>query len=154
MGGTESQGTSRVRQTLLARLMESQIWHSPALSVVLLEEVQQRDNGLCLPFCLGERRKLSPSSCHNARHFSSFLYATDAIQLLPWCWSSERVSQSKSVHEFPKRNCMGLQKFLPLIQSPLVFAARRYGDLSSWYWNPGLGGLVWSWDSSLPTYTS
>ena len=93
--------------------------------------VQKRDSGPCLPFCLGERRKLSPSSCHNARHFSSFLYATDAFQLLPWCWSSERVSQSKSVHKFPKRNCMGLQKFLPLIQSPLVFAARRYGDLCS-----------------------
>ena len=22
----------------------------------------------------------------------------------------------------------------------LVFAARSYGDLSSWHWNPGLGG--------------
>ena len=51
---------------------------------------------------------------------------------------------------FFKRNCLGLQQFLPLTQSPLVFAARSYGDLSSWYWNPGLGGLVWVWDASLP----
>ena len=35
---------------------------------------------------------------------------------------------------------MGLQKFIPLTQSALVFAARNCGDLSSWRWNPGLGG--------------
>ena len=23
------------------------------------------------------------------------------------------------------------------------FIAKSYGDFSSWYWNPGLGGLVW-----------
>ena len=55
---------------------------------------------------------------------------------------------------FFKRNCLGLQKFLPPTQSPLVFAARSCGDLSSWHWNPCLGGLVWGWDSSLPIYPS
>ena len=34
-------------------------------------------------------------------------------------------------------------------QSPLVFTARSYGDFSSWHWNPGLGGLIWGWDTSL-----
>ena len=34
---------------------------------------------------------------------------------------------------------MGLQKFLPLTQSLLVFGARNCVDLSSWLWKPGLG---------------
>ena len=49
---------------------------------------------------------------------------------------------------------MGLQKFLPLIQSLLVLAARSFGDLSSWHWNPRLGGLASGWDSLLPRYPS
>ena len=36
MGGMKSQGISRARKTVLARLMESQIWHLPAVSVALL----------------------------------------------------------------------------------------------------------------------
>ena len=55
---------------------------------------------------------------------------------------------------FFKRNCLGLQNFLPLTQSSLVFAARSCGDLPSWHWNPGLGGLLWGWGSSLPRSAS
>ena len=55
---------------------------------------------------------------------------------------------------FPKRNWLGLQQPPPLIQSLLGFAARSCGNLSSWHWNPGLGDLVWVWDSSLPRYPS
>ena len=76
------------------------------------------------------------------------------FKLLPQCWSSASVSLSKSVCGFFKRNCLGLQQFLPLTQSPLVFAARSCGDLSSWHWNPGLAGLVCGWDSSLARYPS
>ena len=61
------------------------------------------------------------------------------FKLLPQCWSSEVVSLSKSTCGFFKRNCLGLQKFLSLTQSPLVFAGRRYRDLSSRHWKPGLG---------------
>ena len=61
------------------------------------------------------------------------------FKLLPWCWSSEGVSLSKSLCGFFKRNCLGLQKFLPPTQSLLDFAARSYEDLSSWSWNPGVG---------------
>ena len=43
---------------------------------------------------------------------------------------------------------------LLLPQPSLVFTARSYGDLSSCHWNPGLGGLVWGWDSSLLRYPS
>ena len=41
---------------------------------------------------------------------------------------------------FFKRNCLGFQHFLPPSESLLGFAARSYGDLSSWHWNPVLGG--------------
>ena len=52
LGGMESQWVSRVRQTVLARMMESQIQHLPACFVE--ERVQKRDNGLYMPLCLGE----------------------------------------------------------------------------------------------------
>ena len=45
---------------------------------------------------------------------------------------------------FFKRNCFGLQKFLPLAKSPLVFAARSCGDL--FY---GVGTLCWGSDVGL-----
>ena len=114
------------------------------------ERVQKRDNGLCPPFCLGE-------SCLPAL---TLMQATSVFpcmsllpfKLLPLCWSSEGVSLSKSVCGFFKEKYLGLQKFLPPTQSPLVFAARSYGDLSSWHWNPGLGGLLWGCDSSLLRY--
>ena len=55
---------------------------------------------------------------------------------------------------FFKTNSLGLQKFLPLTKSSLVFAARSCGDLPSWHWNPGLRSLVWGWDSLLLRYPS
>ena len=143
MGGTESQAICRVGQTVLARLMESQIWHQSARSVALWlcgRRAQKRDNGLCPPFCLGE-------SCLTALALMPDTSVPPCMplvpfKLLPWFSSSKGMSLSKSMCGLFKRNCLGLQKFLPLTQSPLVFAAITYGDLSSWHWNPGLGGLV------------
>ena len=76
------------------------------------------------------------------------------FKLLPQWWSSERVSLSKPMCGFSKRSCWVLQKFLSLTQSPLVFAARSYGDLSSWHWNPWLWYLMWGCGSSSPRYPS
>ena len=99
---------------------------------------QKRDNGLCLPFYLGE-------SCPPALAFTPDTLFPPCMplvpfKLLPWCWSSEGVSPSKSLCRFFKGNCLGLQKFLLLTPSLLVFATRSYGDLSSWHRNPGLRG--------------
>ena len=58
------------------------------------------------------------------------------------------MSLSKPVCGFCKTNCLGLLSCTD--SSPLDSAARSYGDLSSWHWDPGLGTLVWGWDSSLP----
>ena len=98
-------------------------------------------------------RPLSPSSGLDARHFSSSLYSTGASQAATPVLELRR-SLIQSMCGFFRRNCLGLQKFLPVTQSPLGFAARSYGDLSSWHWNPGLGGLVWGWDSLLSRYPS
>ena len=84
-------------------------------------------------------------ACHWC--LSNFCPSADLVSL-----PSDLVSLSKSVCGFFKRNCLGLQKFLLPTQSPLVSAARSCEDLSSWHWTPGLGGLVWSWDSWLPRY--
>ena len=61
------------------------------------------------------------------------------FKLLPQCWSSEEVNLSKSMCEFFKGNCLELQKFPLSTQFPLVFTARRYGNLSLWHGSPGLG---------------
>ena len=115
-------------------------------------KVSEKGQWPLLAFLSG--RKLFSSSDLIARHFISFLYATGVFKLLPSCWNSEGVSLSKTVWGFFKGNCLGLQKFLPQIQSPVVFASTSYENLSSWHWNPGQGGLVWDWDSSLLRYPS
>ena len=58
------------------------------------------------------------------------------------------------MYGFFKMNCLGLQKFLPLTQSLLIFETIGCGDLSSWHWNHGLRGLVWGWDSLFLRYPS
>ena len=75
---TEPQGISRVGQTVLARLMESQIWYQPASSVTLWVEGSEKKQWL-LPAFLSQR-KLSPNSRLDVWFFSFSLYATGAFQ--------------------------------------------------------------------------
>ena len=117
--------------------MEPQIWHLPTGSGVLWGRVQKRNNGLCLPFCLGE-------SCPSALALLSDTSVPPCMplvffKLLPQCWSPEGVSLNKSLCGFFKRNWLGLQNFLPLTQFLLFFSVRSCRDLSSWHWNPRLG---------------
>ena len=65
LGGKESLGISKVGQTVLARLMESQIWHQLAGFVC--------GGG-------GLRKRTMPSAHPNASHFSLSQYATSALQ--------------------------------------------------------------------------
>ena len=130
MGGAESLGISTVGHTVLARLMGSQIWYQLASSV-------------------GERfRKGTMVSAYlDARHLVSPCITLVPFKLLPRCWSSGGVSLSESVCGFFKRNCLGLQKFLPQTQSLLVFAARSCGTYlpvtGTLGWGPGVGlGLL------------
>ena len=101
---------------------------------------QQRDNGFCLPQCQTFQSlpiyHWCPSSCHPSTRAQR-----------------EQVCVGESICGFFKKNCLGLQKFL-LTQSLLFFEASNCGDLSSWHWNPGLGGLVWVWDASFLRYPS
>ena len=63
LGGGEPLWISKVGHTVLARLMEFQIWHQPTSSL------------------RGELSKgTMASACPNARHFSLSLYATCALQ--------------------------------------------------------------------------
>ena len=61
---------------MLARLMESQIWHIPALW--LCGEASEEGQRPLPAFLSG--RKLSPSSCLDATHFSPSLCATGIFQ--------------------------------------------------------------------------
>ena len=49
LGGAESLEISKVSQTVLAKLMESQIWHQPAGSVALLGEGSEKGQWPLLP---------------------------------------------------------------------------------------------------------
>ena len=127
LGKAESLGISKAGQTVLARLMESQLWHQLASFVGA-----------------GFRKGTMASARLDARCFSSSLYAIGAFQAATLVLEL-RGSESEWVRVcggFFKRTCLGLQKFLPPTQSLMVFAARSCGYLSSWHWNPGLGGLV------------
>ena len=141
LGGVESLENSMSGQTVLAMLMESQILHNLPPLGLFEGGTQKRDNSLCLPWCQVLQFLLvcdwCPSSCHSG-----------AGAQREWVWVGE------SMGGFFKGNSLGLQKFLPLTQTPPVFAARSCGDLSSWHWNPGLGGLMCGWDSLLLRYPS
>ena len=63
---------------MLSRLMEPQIWHSPAGSVALPGKGSKKGQWHLAAFL--SRRKLSPISCHDARYFNSSLFDTDAFQ--------------------------------------------------------------------------
>ena len=63
MGGTEHLWISKVGHTVLARLMESQIWYQPTSSV---------GEGLS--------KGTMASACPNARHFSLSLCTTGVLQ--------------------------------------------------------------------------
>ena len=63
LGGLEPLGISKVSQTVLARLMESQIWHQPTSSV---------GGGLS--------KGIMASAHLDARHFSLSMYTTGALQ--------------------------------------------------------------------------
>ena len=62
----------------VSQVDESQIWHPPAGSVALWGEGSEKEQWPLPAFVSG--RKLSPSLCLDARHFSSSPYATGAFQ--------------------------------------------------------------------------
>ena len=80
-GGAESLGISKAGQTLLARLMESQIWHQPVGSVALLGEDLEKGQWPLLALM----PDISVSPCIPLVPFKP----------LPWCRSSEGVSLSR-----------------------------------------------------------
>ena len=77
LGGMEPQGISRMGQTVLARLMEYQIWHQPVGFVSLLGEGSPKGQWPLPAFLFG--KKLSSSTRLDAGYFNSSLDATDAF---------------------------------------------------------------------------
>ena len=109
--------------------------------------------------CSPVEGRLKKGAVASAHQLSPWCQSLHFLPVCHWCLLScypgagaqrEWVSLCGSF----KGNCLGLQKFLPLTLSLLVFAARSYRNLSSWLWNPGLGGLVWVWETSLLRYPS
>ena len=155
MGGTEPQVISKAKQRVLARLMETQIWHPPTVSVILSGEGSEKGQW-SLPALLSGR-KLSSSCRLDARHFTSTLYASGAFQAATHVLELRKnESEEVDVCGFFKRNYLGLPKFLPPIQSPLFSVARNKGcsflGTGTLGWGPGMGlGRLTPW-KSLPYF--
>ena len=123
LDGMESLGFSRARQRVLARLMETQIY--TGLLALWLSGGEGSEEGWWPLSTFLYGKKFSLSSLLEAKHFDFSLYATSAFEAATSVLEL-RGSETKSVWGFFKGNCLGLQKFLPTTQSPLVFASRSY----------------------------
>ena len=126
--------------------MESQIWCSHSVRKETMAAAW------LLEFYLGGSCPLALALMPDTAFSPSMLLVP--FQLLPKSWSPEEVSLCKSKdHCGPfKRRCLRI-----LVSSAVptpTDSARSYGDLSSWPWNPGLGGVVWGWDPLLLRYSS
>ena len=98
LGGAESLGICKSGPIVLARLMESQIWHQPASSVALYGEGSAKGQWPLL--ALIPDTSASPSM------------PLVPLKMLPWHWSSEGVSLTReSMCGFFKRNCLGSRSF-------------------------------------------
>ena len=100
---TESQGISRIGQTVLARYIVSDMVPTCQLCGCVGGRVQKRGNGLCLPFCLKDSCPPAPALMPDTSVPPCMPLVP--LNLLPWCWSSEGVSRSKSMCGFFKGNC-------------------------------------------------
>ena len=106
------------------------------------------ERGKCHCLASGGLRGPFPVSSH----FTNFLYATSAflgivLVVIPRVGGFAYIL---SLYGPFKRTLLSYWPYLLLPQPPLVFIARNYEALSSQYWNPGLHGLSWGWDRSLP----
>ena len=102
----------------------------------------KRGQCCCLTSGDCQRGSCLPSICPRASHFTfspSPHMPLVPFQVLPRSWIPAGVYLSEfEVHCGPfKRSLLRILQCLPLPQPPLVFAARSYGDLSSWHWTLG-----------------
>ena len=102
---------------------------------------QKRNNGFCLHFCLGESCPHPPPVLilmpDNLVPPSMFLAP---FMLLLQHWSSEGVSQSKSMHRSFKRNCLKFQLLSILLRhNPCWFLQPEVMETSL----PGTGTMGW-----------
>ena len=113
----------------------------------------QFSKGTMSSACLSVWEKADPSSCLDARQFSSSLYAMVPFKLLPWCWSSEEVSLSPCVGSLRGTACDS-RNFFHWLRPHWFLQPDVVGTYLSCTENLGWGGLLWGWDSSLPRYPS
>ena len=117
---------------------------------------------------LFERRSSEKEECHclasgdfpyTNSGSSQFTYSPYATGTLPSVTLVLNPRGSESAYVLSpggpfKWTLLKIWQFLPLPQPPLFFIATSYGDLSSWCQKPGLCGLAWGWDLSLPRHPS
>ena len=99
------QGITRVKWTVIARLIEIQMWHPTASSVGGLRKGTMTSVSTSVWKKVAQPALALMSDSSVPPHMSLVPF-----KLLPQCWSSEQVSPSKSMNGPFKRICPGLQK--------------------------------------------
>ena len=113
---------------------------------------EDSERGLCLYLASGGL----PGICSTSSYFTHSPYMTGTLPAVAIVLNLRMggfVYVLRLCGPF-KWNFLKIWQFLLPSQSPLLFIARSYGDLSSRHWNPGLCGLAWGWDCWLPRYPS
>ena len=108
LGGARLQGITWVGQTVIARLMESPVWHLPAGSV----RGRLRKSTMASASTSVWERAVPPALALMPDNSFSPCMSLMSFNILPLHWGSEEVSPSKSVSGPFKRNCLGIQQFV------------------------------------------
>ena len=101
-------------------MVPTALWHC-------WRRAQKRNNDLCQQFSLGE--SCTPALAMIPDTSVPPCMPLVPFKLLPWFSSSKGMSLSKSMCGLFKRNCLGLQKFLPLTLLLLGFCNQKLWGL-------------------------
>ena len=90
MGGTRSLRITRVEQTVVAKLMETELWHLP------VEDGLSKGTTAFASTFVGEK-DAPPTLVPEPENSLPLLMSLITFKLLSQCWSSELVSSGKSM---------------------------------------------------------
>ena len=128
-GGVRSQGITKLGQKVLARLMETQIWHLPVPAGKGLNR--------------GAMASASTSVWEKAAPPALASEPDNSVPPCPWHLLSCCPSAGALAWPLMRDTCeFQSPPTHSAIQVLLVFTVKSYGDISSWHWNPRLRGLM------------
>ena len=138
LGWAGPQGITRVGQIVWGRLMESQIWCPPAVS---MRGGLRKGTTISASTSVWEKAAPQLSAWCWTIQLLPPLLSLMSFNLPPFCWSSDWVSPSTSVHGPFKSKCQGVQQLLSSTASiPTGFYSQKLWRLIFLVLKPWVGG--------------